>query len=84
MPKPEEYKERKSEIAGWPVTIVTYRLESTYYTTVENADPGAWVVKAQGSSCQEAEGQALKEAETLLSNLKKRPPSTGCLSVPGF
>jgi len=82
--KPEEYTERKTELAGWPVNIVTYRLGSTYYTTVENNDPGAWVVKAEGTNKQEAEAKALKEAEALLAKIKKSPPPTGCTSVPGF
>jgi hypothetical protein len=84
MPKPEAYTERKAELAGWPVTIVTYRLDAIYYTTVENNDPGAWVVKAQGHSKDEAESKALKDAEALLAKVKKTPPPTGCTSVPGF
>ncbi len=84
MPKPEEYSERKAEVAGWPVTIVTYRLDSTYHTTVENQDPGAWVVKAQGPTRQDTETKALKDAEALLAKVKKTPPPTGCTSVPGF
>ena len=82
--KPEEYSERKVELSGWPVNIVTYRLGPTYYTTVENNDPGAWVVKGEGKSRVEAESKALQEAEALLAKIKKTPPPTGCLSVPGF
>ncbi len=84
MPKPEEYSERKAELAGWPVNIVTYRLGSTYHTTIENNDPGAWVVKADGPTKSEAEAKALKDAEALLAKVKKSPPPTGCTSVPGF
>ena len=84
MPKPEEYSERKTELAGWPVTIVTYRLGTTYHTTIDNTDPGAWVVKANGATKQEAEAKALKEAEALLEKVKKSKPPTGCTSVPGF
>ena len=82
--KPEEFSDRKTELAGWPVNIVTYRLGSTYYTTIENNDPGAWVVKAEGQSKEEAEAKALKEAEALLAKVKKAPPPSSCLSVPGF
>ena len=82
--KPEEYTERKEELAGWAVNVVTYRLGSTYYTTIENNDPGAWVVKAQGATKHEAESKALKEAEALLEKVKKSQPPTGCTSVPGF
>ncbi len=84
MPKPEDYSERKETIAGWPVTIVTYRLDGTYYTTVDNTDPGAWVVKAEGATKQEAEQKALKDAEVLLAKVKTSKPPTGCTSVPGF
>ena len=84
MPKTEEYAERKTELAGWPVTIVTYKLGSVYHASVDNQDPGAWVVKAQGASKQEAESKAIKEAEALLAKIKNAKPPTGCTSVPGF
>ncbi len=84
MPKPEDYSEQKTQLAGWPVTIVTYRLGTTYYTTIDNTDPGAWVVKAQGTSKQEAEAKAITEAKALLEKVKKNKPPTGCTSVPGF
>ena len=84
MPKPEEYSERKTQLAGWPVTITTYRLGQTYYTTVDNTDPGAWVVKAEGATKQQTEAKAIKEAEALLEKVHKSKPPTGCTSVPGF
>jgi hypothetical protein len=84
MPKPEDYSERKTTLSGWPVSIITFRLAGTYHTTIDNVDPGAWVVKAQGASKQEAEAKALKEAEALMEKVKKSKPPTGCTSVPGF
>ena len=84
MSKPEDYSERKTELAGWPITIVSYRLNGVYHTTIDNTDPGAWVVKAQGTTKAEAEAKAIKEAEALLEKVKKSKPPTGCTSVPGF
>ena len=84
MPKVEDYSERKTQLVGWTVTIVTYRLGEVYHTTIDNTDPGAWVVKAQGATKQEAETAALKDAEALLEKVKKQQPPTGCTSVPGF
>ena len=84
MPTPEEYSERKSELAGWPITIVTYRLGTIYRTTIDNTDPGAWVVKAEGATKEEAESNALKDAQALLEKTRKSKPPTGCTSVPGF
>ena len=84
MPTPQEYTERKMTLAGWPIAIVTYRLDAIYNTTIDNTDPGAWVVKAQGATKQEAESKALKDAEALLEKVKTSKPPTGCTSVPGF
>jgi hypothetical protein len=84
MPKPEDYSERKAQLAGWPVNIVSYKLGAVYHTTIDNTDPGAWVVKAQGATKQEAESKALNDAEALLEKVKRSKPPTGCTSVPGF
>ena len=84
MPKVEEYTQRKTQLAGWPITVVTYRLGAVYRPTIDNTDPGAWVVKAQGATKDEAETKALQEAQALLENVKKSKPPTGCTSVPGF
>ena len=84
MPKVEAYSSRKTQLAGWPVTIVTYRLGAVYHTTIENNDPGAWVVKAQGATQQAAETTARQEAEALLAKVKSQRPPTGCTAVPGF
>ena len=84
MPKPEDYSERKATLAGWPIQIVSYKLGSIYHTTIDNTDPGAWVVKAQGATKAEAEAKAMKEAEALLDKVKKNSKPTGCTSVPGF
>ena len=84
MPKPEDYSERKMELAGWPVTVTTYRLGTVYHTTIDNTDPGAWVVKAQGATKEEAEANARRDAEALLETVKRNKPPTGCTSVPGF
>lgn len=82
MPRPEQHSERNAELAGWLVNIVTYRLGSRYYTTVENTDPGAWIVKVEGSTKKEAEAKALTEAEALLAKVKKIPPLSVPASVP--
>ena len=84
MPKPEDFSERKTQLAGWPVNIMSYRLAGVYHTTIDNTDPGAWVVKAQGTTKQEAESKAVKDAEALLEKVKRNKPPTSCTSVPGF
>ena len=84
MAKAEEYSERKTELAGWPVSIVSYRLGTTYYVSINNEEPGAWIVKGEGPTLTEAEAKARKEAEAALAKIKVSKPPTGCTSVPGF
>ena len=84
MAKPEDYSEKKMTLGGWPVTITSYKLGAIYRTTIDNTDPGAWVVKAEGATKAEAEAKATKEAQALLEKVKKSKPPTGCTSVPGF
>ena len=82
--KTEEYKERKEQLSGWPVRIISYKLGTTYYVSINNEEPGAWIVKGEGPSLQDAETKARKEAAEALAKIKKNPPPTGCTSVPGF
>lgn len=70
----EEYKERKEQLSGWPVRIVSYKLGGVYHVSINNEEPGAWIVKGQGSSLAEAEGKVRKEAADALAKVKKIPP----------
>ena len=81
--KAEEYRERKDQLAGWPVKIVSYRLGNTHYVTVHNEEPGAWIVKTQGNTLAEAEAQARQKAEEYLSKTRKLSSPAGCKPVPG-
>ncbi len=80
----EEYKERKEQISGWSVKIVSYKLGATYHVTVHNEEPGAWITKVEGPTLTEAESKARKEAAELLAKTKRTAPPTGCTAVPGF
>ncbi|MBI3615552.1 MAG: hypothetical protein HY211_03430 [Candidatus Omnitrophica bacterium] len=82
--KAEEYKEQKEQLSGWPVRIVSYKLGNIYHVSINNEEPGAWIVKGEGPSLAEAEAKARKEAAEALAKVKKNPPPTGCTSVPGF
>lgn len=82
--KTEEYREKKEQLSGWPVKIVSYKLGDLYHVSIHNEEPGAWIAKGEGPSLAEAEATARKEAAELLAKVKKSPPPTGCTSVPGF
>ena len=73
--KAEEYSERRDEISGWPVHIVTYRIGEKYYCTIDNVDPGARFARAQGATREEAERVALEKAHRYLQQTRRFTPS---------
>ena len=69
--KPEGYAKRQQELAGWPITVETYKLGDTYHCTIANVDPGARFARAEGATREEAESRALEKAARYLSNTRK-------------
>ncbi len=70
--KPTDYSERRMELSGWPVNIVTYRLGDVFYCKVDNVSPGAQVARASASSRQEAEDKALAKAGERLASTRRQ------------
>ena len=68
--KPEEYSRRQQELAGWQVTIETYKLGDVYHCTIANVDPGARLARADGESREEAEERALEKATRYLAQTR--------------
>jgi hypothetical protein len=69
--KPEEYSRRKRELAGWAVTVETYKLGDVYYCSVANVDPGARFARADGGTRQEAEDRAIEKATRYLAQTRR-------------
>jgi len=73
--KPEDYSRRQLELAGWPVTIETYKLGEVYHCTIANVDPGARFARADGASREEAERLAIEKATRHLAQTRRFPVS---------
>jgi len=71
--KPEDYSRREETLAGWAVTIETYKLGDVYHCTVYNVDPGARFARADGSTRQEAESLAIEKATKYLGQTRRFP-----------
>jgi hypothetical protein len=71
-PEGEEYRERKVHVAGWPVNLTSYRLVKEFHCKADNVSPGAALARTTGATREEAEANALKRAEELLSRTKRR------------
>jgi hypothetical protein len=69
--KPEDFTRRQQELAGWPITIETYKLGDVYYCTIANVDPGARFARAEAPTRQEAESRALEKAARYLAQTRR-------------
>lgn len=69
--KPEDYSRRQQELAGWPVTIETYKLGDVYHCTIANVDPGARFARADGPTKDTAESLAIEKATRYLAQTRK-------------
>ena len=69
--KPEEYSRRQQELAGWQISIETYKLGDVYHCTIANVDPGARFARADGKTREEAESLALEKAAKYLAQTRK-------------
>ncbi len=65
--KGEDYSERRVEVRGWPVNLTSYRLGAVYHAKADNVSPGANLARTTGATREDAERQALKLAEQVLS-----------------
>jgi dsRNA-specific ribonuclease len=69
--KAEQFTEKKEQLAGWPVRILSYKVGEKYHVTVHNEQPGAWVAKAEGATLQEAEQKAREAAGERLARTRR-------------
>jgi hypothetical protein len=72
----EEFRETKQELDGWPINIVSYRIGSTYYCSIDNVSPGARFARAEGPTRDAAESTALEKAARYLKQTRRMPRSS--------
>jgi hypothetical protein len=72
----EEFRETKQELDGWPINIVSYRIGSTYYCSIDNVSPGARFARAQGPTREAAESTAHEKAARYLKQTRRMPRSS--------
>ena len=69
--KPEDYSRRQQQLAGWDISIETYKLGDVYHCTISNVDPGARFARADGATREDAERLALEKAEKYLGQTRR-------------
>lgn len=58
----EQYKEEFRELNGVKIRIATYKIGNEFYCHIYNADPGATIARASGSTSEAAVKKALEKA----------------------
>ena len=71
--KQEEYSREQRELAGWQITVETFKLDGVYHCTIANVDPGGRIARADGPTREEAERRALEKAATYLGQTRRFP-----------
>lgn len=69
--KAEEYTVRQLTLAGWPVRVTIYRLDSVWYAKADNVSPGARIAQARAATRAEAEDAILARARERLSATRR-------------
>jgi dsRNA-specific ribonuclease len=64
----EGYQRRRQELAGWPVVIVSYRLDERFICEIESA--GARLARAAGASREAAEQAAMATGSARLARTR--------------
>jgi len=70
MARPEAHQRRNTTLAGWPVRITSYQLEGRYFAMVDNVSPGASIARGEGTTREEAESAACRDAEAALKKTR--------------
>ena len=67
----EGYAKRRQPLGGWEIEIETYQAGDVFYCTINNVDPGARFARAEGSTREDAEAQALEKAQRYLAQTRR-------------
>ena len=64
----ERHRRRRQELAGWPVTVTSYRLGERWVCEIDSA--GARLARAEGTTREEAEDPAMRSAAARLGRTR--------------
>ena len=73
--KPEDYSRRQMDLAGWPISIETYKLGDVYHCSIASVDPGARFARADGPTKDAAETKAIEKAARYLAQTRRFTPA---------
>lgn len=79
--KPEGHERRRATHDSWEIGITSYKLKDRYYCKIDNVDPGATIARGQGATREEAEGEALRKAQSRLALTRRIQTTREVLST---
>jgi hypothetical protein len=67
----ENFAERKIEIDGWPVNLVSYQIAGIFHCRADNVSPGAGIARTTGATREEAEQKVIARAKEVLGRTRR-------------
>ncbi len=68
----EDYREEFRDVDGTKVCITTYKIGNEFYCHIYNAEPGATIARANGSTAETAVQKALDKAAARIKQTIKK------------
>ena len=65
---PSAYEERWESDPPFQIHITSYKLDGTYFCSVDNVDPGAVIARSKAGTREEAERRATAQAKKRLDH----------------
>jgi hypothetical protein len=69
--RPEGHVRTQSELEGWPVGIVSFKLGERWICHVDNVSPGAIIARSDGPTREDAVSSALAIARQRLQTTRR-------------
>jgi len=69
--RPEGHVRTESELEGWPIGIVSFKLGERWICHVDNVSPGAVIARGEGATREDAEARALVTARQRLRTTRR-------------
>jgi hypothetical protein len=66
----EHYQRRQTDLAGWKVGVISYKLGGRFICEIDNIDPGARLARAEGATGEAAEEAAMVTAQRRLARTR--------------
>jgi hypothetical protein len=67
----ENWGKEELELEGWPVKVITYRIDDSFFTEIESSSSGAVIARSAGKVQQAVRSEAIETATRRLLRTRR-------------